>query len=115
MIIADNDQKEIIHSYEKDYGSLLMAYNKLGSMKNADAMNILRMKAETLRGEIVKDISPSKNRFFDSNLELAISIARGIDDFININLDNSKRDITVPSNNSTTNIIEFSKKVSSRN
>ena len=73
------------------------------------------MKAETLKGEIIKDISPSKNRFFDSNLELAISIARGIDDFININLDSNAKSITVTNKNSAANIISFNRKISIRN
>ncbi len=102
-MLTENDQKNVILSYEKDYGAILMSYNKLGEVKDPNVLRILGIRAENLRKEIINEISPRKNVFNESNLSIVTDIAKSIDNFIKSNFENDKNSNIYSIHNPTSN------------
>src|SRR4051812_31470961 len=88
-VLSEKHQQEIPLAYQRDYGSLILAYNKLGDSKPKNAMEIMYLKAISLHSEIINDTGPRKDYFNNENSEFARGIASAIQQFITTCLGNS--------------------------
>ncbi len=89
-ILNEDSQQRILLTYQKDYGILVQAYNRLAAPKNSAALGILKMQAELLCKEILNDACPRKRFFNEENADFAHSVVSAIKNFISTCLSDNK-------------------------
>lgn len=90
-LLSQEDQQKVITQYQKDYGRLILEYNKCNS--NINSLLSIKNKAESLCSEIQQSASFHKKFFSEENMNFAEIMVKEIEKFMNNYLD-----ITAPRN-----------------
>jgi hypothetical protein len=87
-LLSATDQQKIITQYQRDYGRLMLEYNK--SDLSIQSIQNLRNKSAMLREEIKKSISTHRKFFNDENENYAENMIMEINKFIDNYLSNKE-------------------------